>query len=426
MVIKKKSWQMTQKAYIAEDEAAAKQGYAGHPGLMPDFAQRRSGTIAGHRQLVEDALAEGKPVSPEVLKDYPDLAREVRVELTPAKEPWQMTYQEYVNNLGDYATNIAEKKQLPIMYKNELVRAIKSGKPVPPEVLKDYPELNKENWYPHYPGEYDTEKEAKKVASKFTHNISNNLKISDGKFRVMHRANGKWGLERNQAAEDWLKAKSQSPAEAMAETRKRGLLNSKFTGTRGEIEAMDNPQLFKKRYIDNIEANIESLKDKGIDTSRQTLYNSSHTFDQELKTAKRMTVQQWEDYIAVFRSSSMANIPQVSDWEAKAEPEKIIPKVLFELERKESSHGKLALPGIPPDKDISYKNYQSVKQTQRGVRQDLRQLNKIVIEPGSPRTKRWLREPGSMDIKGIDTPSWKSPHISPRTPRITPKTPRLR
>ncbi len=74
----KEPWMMTQKEFIAEDEAAARQGYAGHPGLMPDFTRRRSGTIAGHRQLVEDALSEGKPISLEVLKDYPDLAAKAK------------------------------------------------------------------------------------------------------------------------------------------------------------------------------------------------------------------------------------------------------------------------------------------------------------------------------------------------------------
>jgi hypothetical protein len=52
--------------------------------------------IYDHRQLIKQALAEGKPVPEEVLKDYPDLAekygKQAELPIKPEqKEPWQMT-----------------------------------------------------------------------------------------------------------------------------------------------------------------------------------------------------------------------------------------------------------------------------------------------------------------------------------------------
>ena len=51
-----------------------------------------------HKELVAEALAQGKPVPPEVLADYPDLAAKAKGAPEPAKakEPWQMTQSDYV------------------------------------------------------------------------------------------------------------------------------------------------------------------------------------------------------------------------------------------------------------------------------------------------------------------------------------------
>ena len=80
-----------------------------------------------HRAIIEQALSEGKPVPPEVLKDYPELAgkailpaierRPAEVRHTAAKEPWQMTKDElrYFENKPKY---------------DAIVNFIKSGKPV--------------------------------------------------------------------------------------------------------------------------------------------------------------------------------------------------------------------------------------------------------------------------------------------------------
>lgn len=44
----------------------------------------RINTLVSHKDVVEKALSEGKPVPPEVLADYPDLAVMAKGEVTPA------------------------------------------------------------------------------------------------------------------------------------------------------------------------------------------------------------------------------------------------------------------------------------------------------------------------------------------------------
>ena len=36
---------------------------------------------------------------------------------------------------------------------------------------------------------------------------------------------------------------------------------------------------------------------------------------------------------------------------------------------------------------------------------DERQEHSLVVEPDDPRVERWMRDPGTMDVRGIDTPS---------------------
>lgn len=63
------------------------------------------------------------------------------------KEPWEMTQREYLlfqrNDFGD-KWHVAYEFEVPKEHKALIEQALKQGKPVPAEVLKDYPELNKE------------------------------------------------------------------------------------------------------------------------------------------------------------------------------------------------------------------------------------------------------------------------------------------
>jgi len=131
-----------------------------------------------HKTYIRMMIAEGKPVPAEVLADYPDLAAKAKP-VTPGavpevKEPWQMTrgeFEPYLREQIDSARapgdpnapavrlkdqeNFAKlKKKLNIpdlqwtdawnparRHKLVVERALAEGKPVPPLVLKDYPDL---------------------------------------------------------------------------------------------------------------------------------------------------------------------------------------------------------------------------------------------------------------------------------------------
>jgi hypothetical protein len=149
-----------------------------------------------HKASVEKALEEGKPVPKEVLADYPDLAKKYGAAkdapvATPAKdtasgkkEPWEMTREEWRNlrseasraesnalkmvdrggafpgsprhnswlwgtperirlEFGVEAQPIRKNGVPIITHERVIEKALKDGKPVPAEVLADYPDLAK-------------------------------------------------------------------------------------------------------------------------------------------------------------------------------------------------------------------------------------------------------------------------------------------
>ena len=88
---------------------------------------------ASHRDQVVLAMAQGKPVSPEVLKDYPDL-------IAKKKEPWEMTQEEYWR-AGAGGKAYEGRGTSDYNHKEAVYKAIIEGKPVSANVLKDYPDL---------------------------------------------------------------------------------------------------------------------------------------------------------------------------------------------------------------------------------------------------------------------------------------------
>jgi len=82
----KEPWQMTRAQYHESYRLEALESYRKHglgrrkvrPGLLESEAQQDADVAVGfHSNVVRNALDEGKPVPPEVLKDYPDLAKPV-------------------------------------------------------------------------------------------------------------------------------------------------------------------------------------------------------------------------------------------------------------------------------------------------------------------------------------------------------------
>ena len=78
----KKPWQMTRTEYLGA--VAAKQWPAVNmPRLQLEGEalqhELRHVYYEGHKQIIQRALSEGKPVPSEVLKDYPELARSAKL-----------------------------------------------------------------------------------------------------------------------------------------------------------------------------------------------------------------------------------------------------------------------------------------------------------------------------------------------------------
>lgn len=119
------------------------------PAKIPD----RKPSGISHESQIEGTMFEKKRTPPPLQEEI--FGGEGR------KEPWQMTRNEYENygvedrlrdrnipkeNLS-YA-RLTEQNDNLIYHKNQVHTALSDGKPVPPEVLKDYPDLNKSSRAP--------------------------------------------------------------------------------------------------------------------------------------------------------------------------------------------------------------------------------------------------------------------------------------
>lgn len=161
----KEPWEMTREEYNSK---------------LSETARRVFGSFQ-HRNFVLEALASGERVPDYVKAEYPGIEKEAsevssnasnyamkraesmaddasaelskqrirneeerkriesegaRVEELSYKEPWEITLKQYV--VGGRIT-----KGLKEAHRSEIERALSEGKPVPPEVLKDYPDLAK-------------------------------------------------------------------------------------------------------------------------------------------------------------------------------------------------------------------------------------------------------------------------------------------
>lgn len=124
-------WQMTQEEYARNFPA-------------PSGSYRE--TLENHRRAVEQALDEGKPVPERVLADYPDLRRrELEKHWARVAETWRIPQREaidIIDSTWQYSDNPLEARRAAIARHKEIVmQALAEGKPVPEEVLADYPEL---------------------------------------------------------------------------------------------------------------------------------------------------------------------------------------------------------------------------------------------------------------------------------------------
>lgn len=109
-----------------------------------------------HKSQIEKALARGENIPEAVLKDYPDLQptpAPAKEGVAPAKgrgakEPWEMTLTEFRNMprpdpMGKSGAMLPKpsEKAAKIAHGDYVAEALESGKPVPPAVLADYPDL---------------------------------------------------------------------------------------------------------------------------------------------------------------------------------------------------------------------------------------------------------------------------------------------
>lgn len=165
----KEPWQMTFKKFASlERDKFDEWWYHGkgsehRPPGGPDIVSFGEDVKSDHAISVKNAIADGLPVPPEVLSDYPELAGKDR----GGKEPWEMTRSEWLRQPGvqEAMENERRKTSKGLVesgkvtadfmrtHRLKVERAFAEGKPVPERVLSEYrlgePSMNrnpKEPW----------------------------------------------------------------------------------------------------------------------------------------------------------------------------------------------------------------------------------------------------------------------------------------
>ena len=167
----KEPWQMTKGEYIS----ANWKEYGGKANFEPDAVKMQERIwIKDYQNSVADAIRNGIRPSDEVLREFPEeivgqwrhdysktFGEEKQAFATqgekgvgyPVKdnplyvgEPWTKTWAQY--RVGNFwgMTRRASPKEYQIakeQHRNLILKAIREGKPVPAEVLKDYPDLTR-------------------------------------------------------------------------------------------------------------------------------------------------------------------------------------------------------------------------------------------------------------------------------------------
>ena len=109
---------------------------------------------------VEEALAQGKPIQDWWREVYPDLVARYEKAAAPAepvpgappeaaKQPWEMTVEEYIATGTARAQKERGQPTLRSNHRSFVRNALQDGLPIPPEVLADYPDLAV--WHPPAP-----------------------------------------------------------------------------------------------------------------------------------------------------------------------------------------------------------------------------------------------------------------------------------
>lgn len=130
----KQPWEMTSEEYannqIQSDVRLQAMQLEGYDITAKTFVKE-------HTDLIRAALKKGENVPDVVLADYPSLQKSV-AQKSPGREKWQITKKEWMGKSTGEG-----RRTMALFHDIAVKKAVEQGKPVPAEVLAEYPELGK-------------------------------------------------------------------------------------------------------------------------------------------------------------------------------------------------------------------------------------------------------------------------------------------
>jgi hypothetical protein len=346
-------------------ETYAKTPYHAQQHLAKELKAKHPGEVA-----VVLAEKGGEPVihSP---ADIEDMAGVPITISRQDKEPWQMTRAEFWREgAGGWANEGRETSNYN--HKVAVKQALASGWPVSAEVLADYPDLTAK---------------PKPIEAMFEEVVQ------------------PWQMTRAEYRQSINSPKLEAIQKAIKEG-KPIILRTALKGirlTKQEHLRMDSEGVLRipsgKRSIALFDGQVDQLAQQaGIAPVPigQILYHHS-IVEQALSKGKPVPTEVLADY------------PELM---ARPKPvEALLPEDMgkqpMEMVGFELAEPKVRKPRIVkvPTFSLSELQKKELERTTRSIMADLRKKHSVVVSPGSPKVAKWAKNPGTMDVRGIDTPS---------------------
>lgn len=145
----KEPWQMTLDEFRENPkgvEAFGRPASFQKHNVGPKAQQINNRIDYAHRAAVEEAVMAGENVPDEIINIYPDIPHFKKpIPVTITKEPWEVTRKNYIESQPKttYQGKDTSTYGAGVAHSNSVKEALESGKEIPAEVLKDYPDLVK-------------------------------------------------------------------------------------------------------------------------------------------------------------------------------------------------------------------------------------------------------------------------------------------
>ena len=303
----------------------------------------------------------------------------------------------------------------------DVKKALDAGKPVPPEVLKDYPDLQPKD-------RQKSESATKPVPLDWNNlHVQSREEILSGAGMQTKLATKKWSeLDTwvQELLKDSLERRSKGRAKIEPATGTMELQSLKVAPNRKPLRDMTKAELKQLRVILHILPDGTLwIKEKGTDSLERQVASWNPSNRPDMTELSRIggyissekiadDAKKWLDAVAKKYDLDMDEIV-AETWRGggmrhKDSPYKYLTNIVTGKVKTTSGSD------TEIDKTTELQAIEDSRST-RSREADERQEHSLIVEPSDPRVETWKRDPGRIDVRGIDTPKKRKRRTAKRS-----------